>query len=319
MLLHAALIVAALVVLVVGAELLVRGATAIASRSRMSPFFVGLTIVGFGTSTPELATSALAAARGLDGIAVGNVVGSNLFNLTVILGVTAMIRSVAVATRAIRVETWGVILVAPVPLLSLLHDGKVGRAAGALMLALLGAYVWASYRAGAAHAPGPPDGAGVARSATSGVARIGVGLACLVGGSYLLVESASRFALGVGMSELAVGLTVVAAGTSAPELVTSLVAAARGQTDLAVGNVFGSNVFNMLGILGFTCLLQPQTVPTQVVVLDTTLLVVVSVAMLPILASQGRVSRIEGAALCSVYLLYLGVLFLWAPGWFARP
>ena len=322
---NAALVLASLIVLALGAELLVRGATALARRARVSPFFVGVTIVGFGTSTPELFTSVLSGARGQQGIALGNVVGSNIFNIAVILGLTAVIRPIAIVTTDVAKQLRVVILVAAVPFVALAAGG-LDRTAGVLMLVGLAVYIWSAYRdasRGAVHGNSPGvgnPGATTPRTlgATWSVALIVVGLGALVGGSSLFVQSAREVAAGLGVSELAIGLTVVAAGTSTPELFTSLVAAVRGQTEVAVANVFGSNVFNILGVLGATCVFEPQAVSSQVLVFDAPVMMLTSLAMVPILFSGGRISRAEGIVLCVGYAAYVTVLFSWAPGWF-RP
>jgi cation:H+ antiporter len=321
------LLVLSLVVLTVGAECLVRGAVAIARRLGVSSFFIGLTIVGFGTSTPELCTSLVAAWRGTGDIAVGNVVGSNIFNIAVILGVTALVCPVPVRLDLVRKETRVVIGVALVPLVALADGGEIGRWAGAAMLAALGVYLWRGYLAGRAEGRAEADAerelenevalpAGVRRRPVLSVLLVGVGLALLVGGSALLVRSASSIAHAFGVSDLVIGLTVVSAGTSAPELVTSLVAAVRRQSDISVGNILGSNIFNILGILGLTCAVLPQRVQAQSLALDVPVMILVSLACVPIMRTGARISRREGAVLVLGYALYAWTLFAWAPGWF---
>jgi cation:H+ antiporter len=321
----------ALAILTLGAEALVRGSVAIAKRFGLSSFFVGLTIVGFGTSTPELATSLLAAWRGQGDLAVGNVVGSNTFNICVILGVTALVCPIPVALHVVRRETWVVCAAALAPYLALAGGGTIGRGAGAFMLAALAAYVWRGYRAGVRAGQGDADDAaereleqelGITterawwRHPGTAVALVAAGLALLVVGSRLLVTAASTLGRGAGMSELAIGLTIVAAGTSAPELMTSIVAALRRQSDIAVGNILGSNVFNMLGILGVTCVVAPQVVSPQVLWLDAPVMLAASLALLPIMTSQARISRLEGGALLLAFVGYVWVLLARAPGWF---
>ena len=314
------LVVVSLAALALGADVLVRGAGSLARRAGMSPFFFGLTVVGFGTSTPELFTSLIAGLEGRGDIAIGNVVGSNIFNLALILGVTALIRPITVRLRDIRTEAWIVILAAVVPFVALPFGGVLGRASGALMLGLLALYVAVAYRtsrrAGAAANAAEPDVPPGLPSVALSLAAIAFGLAILVGGSHLLVESASAIAATFGVSELVIGLTIVSAGTSTPELFTSLVAARRRELDLAVGNVFGSNIFNVFGILGLTCLIEPQFVRPQVLALDTPVMLAASLAMLPILFTGGRISRTEGGALVAGYALYVVVQLMWAPAWF---
>lgn len=325
------LILVALLVLTLGAEMLVRGAIAIARRLGVSGFFIGLTIVGFGTSTPELCTSLVAAARGEGDIGVGNVVGSNIFNIAVILGVTALIAPIPLQLHMVRRDVLVIIAVACTPLLALLTGGVLGRWLGAAMVAALLAYLWRGYVTGkrqnqreleqAAEREledelAAPSSGWLGRPMGSALLII-AGLGTLVAGSTLLVNAASSFARGLGVSELVIGLTIVAAGTSAPELVTSLVAALRKQSDISVGNILGSNIFNILGILGLTCAITPQHITPQVFALDIPVMVAVSIACIPIMRSGARISRGEGVLLLAAYSAYMVVLFVYAPTWFA--
>ncbi|HRQ72495.1 MAG TPA: calcium/sodium antiporter [Phycisphaerales bacterium] len=332
MLVQLGLLAGSLLVLTLGAEGLVRGSASLAKRMGVSSFFIGLTIVGFGTSTPELATSVTAAIRGSADIAVGNVVGSNICNIALILGVASLICPIALKLDLVRRETFIVIAVACVPWIALTSGGRLERWHGAAMLAGLLVYLWLGYvrgrrdaqREAAAAAerelehelgldkPGPMTRPLVC------VAMVLAGLALLVGGSYMLVSSASEIARSLGISELVIGLTIVAVGTSAPELFTSVVAAVRGQPDLAVGNVLGSNVFNILGILGITCLATPQAVSRQVLWFDVPVMLAASLACLPIMLSGARISRAEGAALLCGYGLYVAGLFTVVGGWFGE-
>ena len=331
MLLHIGLLVASLLVMTLGAEALVRGAVALARKLGVSSFFIGLTIVGFGTSTPELCTSLLAAWKGTGDIAVGNVVGSNIFNIAVILGITALICPIPVRLEIVRREVLVVIGVACVPFVALAAHGRIDRWVGALMVLLLTAYLWGGYRRGRAQNEREqsaelaaeleeelsiPAGSVVSRPLVS-AALIALGLVLLIGGSWLLVQSATSIAQSLGVSDLVIGLTVVAAGTSAPELVTSLVAAVRKQPDISVGNILGSNIFNVLGILGLTCVVMPQEVSRQTLALDLPVMLALSIACLPIMMSGSRISRVEGAAMLVFYALYAYAIFAWAPGWFA--
>lgn len=329
MLLNVGLLVLSLVLLTGGAEFLVRGAVSVARRLGLSSFFIGLTIVGFGTSTPELCTSLTAAARGSGDLAVGNVVGSNTFNIAVILGITALMGPIRIRLEVVRREVFVVLAVGFAPLVAAASGGRIGRAAGVVMVALLAVYLWRGYLAGRTRASaddadaerelerefGATAGGWRGHGAVHG-AMILAGLALLVGGSWVLVYSASSIARGLGVSELVIGLTIVAAGTSAPELVTSLVAAVRGQSDIAVGNILGSNIFNILGILGITCAILPQEVSRQVLLFDLPVMLVASAACIPIMFSGARISRAEGVALLAGYALYGYALFAWAPGWF---
>ena len=331
MLVQSGLLVASLLVMTLGAEALVRGAVAVAKRFGVSSFFIGLTIVGFGTSTPELCTSLVAAWKGTGDIAVGNVVGSNIFNIAVILGITALICPIPLRLDVVKREVIVVIGVACVPFIACLSGGTLERWAGGVMVALLVVFLWNGYRRGLAQNQQDlqanaeaeletelalPSSDAKARPLVH-LAMIAFGLALLVGGSWLLVQSATSIAKSLGVSDLVIGLTIVAAGTSAPELVTSLVAALRKQPDISVGNILGSNVFNVLGILGLTCVVMPQEVSRQTLALDLPVMLAVSLACLPIMMSGSRISRAEGAAMLVFYAVYAYALFAWAPAWFA--
>jgi cation:H+ antiporter len=307
------LLVVSLVFLALGAESLVRGAVAVARQFGLSSFFIGLTIVGFGTSMPELAATLGAALQGREGIGLGNVVGSNLMNIALILGLTAWLRPIPVRYAVIRTEVRIAIACAFVPFLALLDpEHQLGVAHGVLLLTGMALFLWRGYRVGQAEASEeraaqrlleqPPVPAADRRfSMPVAILLILVGLAVLVLSADLLVHSASDIARNLGVSDVVIGLTVVAFGTSAPELVTSLVSVRRGQHDVAVGNVLGSNIFNALGILGVSCSVVPQTVSDDLLRYDTPALVVVSLALVPFLAKDGRMSRAEGAVLVLGY------------------
>lgn len=319
-------LVAALAILTVGAEALVRGAAGLARTLGVSSFFIGLTIVGFGTSTPELATGLFAALAGKPDINIGNVVGSNIFNIAVILGITSLICPVPVRLEVVRKEALIVIVAAFVPFLAV-FGGTLHRWQGILLLTALGIYIWRGYLVGRRENEASREAQaelnlelGITINAPPRtllrVGQVLLGLVLLVAGARVLTASASDIARLLGVSELVIALTIVAGATSAPELVTSLVAAIRKQSDISIGNILGSNVFNILGILGTTTVVLPQSIRPQVLWLDTPVMVVVSVALLPIMMSRSRISRLEGALLLAGYLAYLGVLFYLAPGWF---
>lgn len=318
------LLAASLLILTGGAELLVRGAVAIAKRLGVSAFFIGLTIVGFGTSTPELSTSLMAALKGSGDIAVGNVVGSNICNVLLILGATALIRPIAIELRLVRSELLVVILVSLLPFVALATGHIVTRWQGLAMVALLIGYLWRGYLAGRREEsrrqaeleaelerevgldPTKPANPLIA------VLSIAAGLALLIAGSWLLVRSASGIARSFGISELVIGLTVVALGTSAPELFTSVVAAIRKQSDIAVGNILGSNIFNLLGILGVTAAVRPQAIDTQVFRLDAPLMLATAILLAFFMRSGSRLSRPEGACMLLCYATYTAYLLLHA-------
>lgn len=310
------LVMVGLALLVGGGEALVRGASGVAQLARVSPAVIGLTIVAAGTSTPELVVSIQAAVEGNPGLAVGNVVGSNIFNIAAILGLTAMVRPLAILGNAVRLE-WPVMMLAALQLHLLSRDGLVDRLEGAFLLAGLVSFVGYAVWVGRAESTGAQGDAqvvtasfgrtgGAAMALNLCVAAIGVGL--LAAGSTALVRGAMAVASGLGVSDTVIGLTIVAAGTSTPELVTSLMAARRGQDDIAVSNVVGSNVFNVLGILGPTALIAPLPVPEVIIARDNWWMLGVSLLLFPLMKSGMRINRMEGALLLTVFIAYLAVL-----------
>jgi cation:H+ antiporter len=304
-----------LALLTFGAEAFIRGATAVATRLGLSAFFIGLTIVGFGTSAPEFATSVGAALQGNADLSVGNVVGSNIFNIALILGLTALICPIPVQATVVRREAPVMIAVALLPFLAMATGGSLGRPWGLACLAGLGAFLFWGYRSGKADAALPavselaPEVAGRGTQPWwRALALIVLGLALLVGGAQLLIQSASEIARGLGVPELIIALTVVAGGTSAPELFTSLVSAWRKQPDIAIGNIVGSNIFNVLGILGSAAVVYPQALAPQVLQFDLPVMLFASLLCIPIFLSHHRISRAEGAVLLAGYGAYLAVL-----------
>ncbi len=324
---EALLIAGGLVLLVAGGELFVRGAVQIAERMSVSPLLIGLTLVGFGTSTPELVTSVKASLAGSPGIAVGNIVGSNIANILVILGIAALITPIAVGRGALRRDGTIVAAVA-LAFTGVSLFGTLDRAVGTLFLLGLVAYVayaWREERRGepghtaafekaqafeevhpsglhATHASAPGAGwKGVAIS--SGFALGGLVLVVLGGG--LLVDGAVGLARGLGVSETVIGLTIVAIGTSMPELVTSVVAALRRHADVALGNVLGSNIYNILGIGGATALIAPTPIPAAIVAYDVWVMLGVSVLLLLLARTGWRIGRREGAGLLALYVVYV--------------
>ena len=310
------LLVAGLAGLVLGGEMLVRGAVSAARSFRISPMVIGLTLVGFGTSTPELVTSLQAALSGSPGIAFGNVVGSNIGNILLILGIAAMLAPVAVDPAAFRRDGTVLALVTLLCLGAVLL-GDVTRVIGAgfvIALALyLGATLWYEKRAsgtpaaevyaGEAEAVPGPD---LSLRAAIGVAFVGLVVTIL--GARFLVSGAVSIAQAAGLSETVIGLTIVAIGTSMPELVTSIIAVRKGQGDVALGNVLGSNIFNILGILGITALVQPMIVPAEIIRLDIWVMCAATVLLLLFARSGWTISRREGTLFALAYAVYLGVL-----------
>ena len=316
----AALFVLGLIALVAGAQLLVRGASRLALTFGISPLVVGLTVVAFGTSAPELAVSVRSAWGGQVDIALGNVVGSNIFNVLFILGLSAPITPLVVAPQLIRQEV-PIMLGASALLYLLTLDGDIARAEAVLLFGLVIVYtvflIRQSRRVQRATREEYAHEFGAARSRWDrhwGVqlALILAGLALLVLGASLLVDAAVTFARLLGLSEMVIGLTIVAAGTSLPEVATSVVAAVRGERDIAVGNVVGSNTFNILAVLGLSGLVAPQALAVAPALLsfDLPVMTAVAFACLPIFFTGHAIARWEGALFLFYYAAYTAYLLL---------
>lgn len=310
-----------LVFLVAGAELLVRGAASIATRLGIAPVIIGLTVVAFGTSAPELAVSVSAGFSGQGEVAFGNVAGSNIVNILLILGGSAVVGTLVVSQRIIRLDIPLLIGVTVVALVLAL-DNEIGRLDGAVLFAGIIAYTWWLIRTGRNerrevlddHADAV-DGVEVEVIDKPLPVQVGVvvlGLAILVAGSQFLVGSATDIAADLGVSDLVIGLTVVAVGTSLPELATSLLASYRGQRDIAVGNVVGSNLFNLMCVLGLTGLVSPDAVPVADTSLqvDFPVVLAATVVLLPIVWKGFQIQRWEGLVLIAFYALYVTFLIL---------
>ena len=304
------------VLLIVGAELLVRGAARLAAAAGVSPLVIGLTVVAFGTSSPELAVSMKAALAGQAGLAVGNVVGSNIFNVLLILGLSALVAPLLVSRQLIRLDV--PLMIAASGLVWLLAaDGKVGRLEGAGLFLILVVYtvfliVQSRRETGAVkdeYAAAVRPGRG---RWPGDLALVVGGLALLVLGSDWLVTGASAIARALGVSDLVLGLTIVAAGTSMPEAVTSIVASLRGQRDIAVGNVVGSNLFNLLGVLGLSSLVSPAGMAVSAAALhfDIPVMTAVALACLPVFFTGQAIARWEGGLFVGYYLAYTVYLVL---------
>jgi len=299
----------ALVLLFAGAEGLVRGSTALALRAGLSPLVVGLTIVAFGTSSPELVVSVKAGLSQQGDIAVGNVVGSNIFNIALILGITALVCPIPVHRQIIKLDA-PIVLGATLLLVFLLLDQMLGRVEGGLLFLGIVAYTWMNVVLSRKEVTatngvtGEPSAPILSRHWVVDLAFILGGLVLLVIGSRLLVEHSVNLATDFGISEAVIGLTIVAAGTSMPELATSLVAAVRKQPDIAVGNVVGSNVFNILGILGLASVVSPISAP-GISTLNYVTMVIFTVILIPLLYTGRLLHRLEGGLLLLLYSVYL--------------
>jgi cation:H+ antiporter len=304
------LFVAGLVTLVAGGELLVRGAARLAAATGISPLVVGLTIVAFGTSAPELAVSVQASLAGEIDIAVGNVIGSNIFNVLLILGMSAAIVPLVVSTQLTRLDV-PIMIAVSLLLLLLALDGTLSRAECILLTAGLAAYIITQIVLSRRTAPATEDTSIDTGNPIINILLIVVGLGLLVFGSRWLVQASVQIAAAFGVTSLVIGLTIVAAGTSMPELATSIIAGVRGQRDIAVGNIIGSNIFNILAVLGISGALSPAGIPVSnaVLTLDLPVMVAVAVLCLPIF-SKYAISRWEGILFVAYYVIYTGYLIL---------
>lgn len=306
-------IAAGLVLLLGGGEFLVRGAVSVARRLDISPLVIGVTLVGFGTSAPELLASVEAALKGAPAIAVGNVVGSNIANILLILGVTAAIAPVYCSRKAFMRDGTVLVLVTAVAVAVCLA-AVVGRTIGLGLVAALVGYVILSYRLDKASPSGPAEvHAGSADTVEpmrvgiwTGLAISGAGLAAVLLGASFLVDGAIALATAMGISQAVIGLTVVAIGTSLPELATAVVAALRRHTDVAFGNIVGSNIFNILGILGTTAIIVPLEVPSEILSVDLWVMVGATAILVPAVVSGWRIRRSEGALFLACYAAYIG-------------
>lgn len=321
--------------LVVGAEGLVRGASWLALRTGLSTLVVGLTVVAFGTSAPELAVSVGASLSGESALALGNVVGSNIFNVLFILGLSALLTPLAAHKQLVRLDVPIGVGAAGI-VLGMAIDGSIGQLDGLLLVAGLVAYTGLQIVLSSAGSVGTPAPAGVGTEVTlarglasgrpeesnpptpssvqwalNGALVVG-GLAFLVLGAQWFVEGAIEMARRLGLSELVIGLTIVAGGTSLPELATSVLAGIRGERDIAVGNVVGSNVFNLLGVLGLSAAVSPSglLVSDAVLWFDLPVMIAAAVACLPIFYTGHRIERWEGALFFGFYGAYVAYLIL---------
>jgi cation:H+ antiporter len=305
------LIVFGLVLTIAGSDQLVRGAASLARRLGMSPFVIGVTIVAFGTSAPELFTSVRASLDGFGDLGAGNVVGSNIANICFILGVASILRPIAVS-RSVVVRDAPLMLGVSLVATLLMLDRSLSRIEGGCLLGGIGLYVWYNYRAGRAEPEGEKpkaDEVPSSRATLSDSLRTAFGLLGLLAGSWLLVMGSVDLARTLGVSEIVIGATVIAFGTSVPELAASIQAAIRKESDIAIGNILGSNVFNLLAVLGATALARPVPVSDELIGLHIPVMLVASVLIIPILWTGSRIGRIEGVVLTTLYLGYVGYLF----------
>jgi len=314
--LNALYLIVGIALLTAGGETLIRGALGVAVRFGVSPLLSGLIIVGFGTSMPELVVSVDAAMTGRPDIAIGNVVGSNIANIVLILGICALITPLAVTRLVLRRDAVMVIS-ASLLYIVLVRDGSLSFLDSLiLLLTLLGYLIWAYWTERFKSAPSvvvheaeAVEVNVVPRSAMRSLGLVVMGLVLLITGSQVLLKGAVGLAQSMGVSQAIIGLTLVAVGTSLPELTISVIAALRRHADVAVANVLGSNIFNLLGILGVSALLQPLKVPARVMGFDQWVMLGVAVMLLLFLYTGRRLSRLEGGLLIVGYVAYLGANF----------
>jgi cation:H+ antiporter len=312
------LVLLALVVLALGGELLVRGAVGIARVAGLTPAVIGLTVVALGTSLPELVVSVIASLKGQPDLSIGNVIGSNIINLSFILGLAALVRPLAITGNVVRVE-WPIMFVASAAFVGWSWDGRLSRVESTLFLVLLVLVMVNAIRLarrevsegesaqlGEEVAALAPKGVLAETSVAAALTALGIGL-LIVGGRWL-VEGAVGLAELAGMSERVIGLTIVAGGTSAPEIATSVVAAVRGRSDIAVANLIGSNIFNVLGILGVAGVITPITVSPAMLGSDVWWMLGIELLLFLLMWLRRRLSRLDGAILLGAYLTYLGFL-----------
>ena len=314
-------LVGGLVLLVLGAEWLVRGASSVATRLGIAPIVIGLTVVAFGTSAPEMAVSIGASVSGNADVSLGNVVGSNIFNILFILGVSAVFGGLAIEQRLIRIDI-PLLTVISFVTLGLALNGSFGRIEGAVFFVGLLVYtgwlirnarreskaVEAEYVSEVASL----EGSTVQKPLLLQILLVIAGLALLVLGAQWLVDAATEIAVSLGVSDLVIGLTIVAAGTSLPELATSVMAAIRGQRDIAVGNVVGSNLFNLLGVLGASAAISKNgvSVADAALRLDIPVMIAATIVLIPICWNGFQIKRWEGILLAAFYVAYVAYLIL---------
>lgn len=295
------LILGGFVALLIGGEALVKGAVDTAQRLKVPPMVIGLTLVGFGTSTPELLTSIQAALDGAPGIAVGNVVGSNIANILLIVGLSALVAPIAVGRNGFR-QDMAFLVGATLLFMAIAANGYLGRISATALLAGLVLFLVLSLRRSDT---GTPEVEAPSLSAPIALVYFGVGLLITLLGARFLVQGAIGLAEDMGVSQTIIGLTIVAVGTSLPELITSVLAARRGHSDVALGNIVGSNIFNILGILGATALVKPIPIPTEIVAYDNWVMLGATALLIGACVTQWRITRTEGAVMLGLYGAYI--------------
>lgn len=318
--LAAGMVIAGIALLGFGADVLVRGAVSLAQAAKVSAAVIGLTIVSMGTSLPELTVSVAAALRGSPDLSMGNVVGSNIFNIGIVLGVSALIFPMRVHSSAVKME-WPFLFVASFLLLLLARDGTLDRLEGGFFVMSIALFTVYAVMIGR-KAVGAEEEADLTQQVSeltvasgkltlgAALGLIAIGIVLLLTGGELLVRGAISLARSFGMTERLIGLTVVAAGTGAPEVATSIVAARRGQSEIALGNVIGSNIFNILAILGVAATITPLAIAPAILDSDLWWMLGITFVLLPMMWSQTVVTRVQGGLLVLIYGTYMALLAL---------
>ena len=304
-----------LVLLFIGGEVLLRGAVGLSLRFGLSPLLIGLTVVAFATSMPELVVTLTAGLQGAPDVGVGNVVGSNIANILLILGIAALLCPILKEPKRILRDI-AAMVAATVLFVGLAFMQRIGLAHGVMMIALLAVYLWASYRAelkggndAEAGLEAIEETGAAPRSAWVALMLVVGGIVALAAGSELLVRGALQIARAAGVSETVIGLTLVAFGTSLPELATAIVAAVRGHTEVALGNVLGSNIFNILLILGALFVVTPVAVAPEILGFDIWVLLGATLIAVPVMLVGRRIGRVEGAVFIVLYGAFIWVQF----------
>lgn len=313
------LLAAGLILILMGANWLVDGSSSIARKTGMSEFVIGLTIVGIGTSTPEMVVSFISAFQGKSEMALGNVIGSNIFNILMILGITTLIRPITMSKdNRVKDIPMNIIVTVVLLLLWVLHsvlrvgENEISRFEGALMLAAFAAYLWMMFRSGSSDEEDPIETEPTKTYATwVPVMFCIIGLACLVGGGKLFVNSATNIAQALSLSEKFIAITIMAAGTSLPELATCIVAARKGRNQMALGNVLGSNIANILMIVGGAAVISPLSLHA-ISVVDLSVMMLSGIVLLAsaYTIKKDRIDRREGATFILIEILYMIWLFM---------
>lgn len=308
------LIILGLALLIAGGEFLVKGAVGIAAKARLSKLVIGMTVVSFGTSSPELLVSLQSASEGLPELAIGNVVGSNIANLALVLGVTVLIFPMPVARDTIRYD-WPMMMIASALFYVFAMDLEVNRWEGLVMFAILIAFITyiiiKSRKTSGPTEIDVPEIEEMTKSISTGkhLLFLAIGLVGLYFGSTWLIQGAKAIAEDFGISKHVIGITIIAFGTSVPELATSVVAAYKKETDISVGNLVGSNIFNILAVLGLTAMVKPIPIEEVVMSWDILWMIGISLLLLPMMVFRRKVGRISGFILLALYVTYIITLF----------